>query len=119
MRIEAEHRTTAQLGRALLHDPDVEVAVLDGPREVPVLKRRPHRRVLVRRHAAPEHQRFGTATDARAQRSYQHVFLAELGQRGRPDLAVSGRAQPERVGLETYVLHETIASLPVRGWSLS
>ena len=73
VRVEAEHRPAAQLRRPLLHDADVEVAVLDRPREVPLLEGRPHRGVLVRRHAAPEHQRLGAAAHGRPQGAHHHV----------------------------------------------
>ena len=46
VRVQAEHRAAAQLRRPLLHDADIEVAVLDRPREVPFLKRCPHGVVL-------------------------------------------------------------------------
>ena len=46
VRVQAEDRAAAQLRRSLLHDADVEVAVLDRPGEVPLLERRPHRGVL-------------------------------------------------------------------------
>ena len=65
VRIEAEDRSAAQLRRSLLHRADVEVAVLDRPRELPLLERRPHCVVLARRHPAPEHQGLGAAADAR------------------------------------------------------
>ena len=97
VRVQAEDRAAAQLRRSLLHGADVEVAVLDRPREVPLLKRRPHRGVLGRRHPAAEHQRLGAAADAGPQGAHQHVVPPRLGQRDRPDLAAAGRAQPERV----------------------
>ena len=59
VRIQAEHGPAAQLRRSLLHRADVEVAILDRPREVPLLKWRPHGRVLGRWDATPEHQRLG------------------------------------------------------------
>ena len=46
VRVEAEDRAAEQLRRPLLHGADVEVAVLDRPREVALLERRPHRGVL-------------------------------------------------------------------------
>ena len=97
VRVQAEDRAAAQLRRSLLHDADVEVAVLDRPREVALLKRCPHRGVLGRRHTAAEHQRLGAAADAGPQGAHQHVVRPRLGQRDRPDLPAAGRAQPERV----------------------
>ena len=97
VRVQAEDRAAAQLRRSLLDGADVEVAVLDRPREVPLLERRPHRGVLARRHAAPEDQRLGAAADAGPQGAHHHVVPARLGQRDRPDLAAAGLAQPERV----------------------
>ena len=105
VRVQAEHRSAAQLRRALLHGADVEVAVLERPREVPLLKRRPHRGVLGRRHAAPEHQRLGAAADAGPQRAHHHVVAPRLGQRDRPDLPAAGRAQPERVRVGLHGPH--------------
>jgi hypothetical protein len=64
VRVQAEDRAAVQLLGSLLHGADIEVAVLDRGREVPLLKWRAHRGVLTRRHAAPEHERLGTATDA-------------------------------------------------------
>ena len=69
VRVQAEDGAPAQLGRPVLDDADVQVAVLDRPREVALLERRAHRGVLARRHAAPEHQRLGAAADAGAQRA--------------------------------------------------
>ena len=107
VRVQAEDRPAAQLRRALLDDADVEVAVLDRPREVPLLEGRPHRGVLARRHTAPEHQRLGAAADAGPQGAHHHVAPPRLGQCDRPDLPAAGRAQPERVHV---VLHGPLAS---------
>ena len=104
VRVQAEDRAAAQLRRPLLDGADVEVAVLDRPREVPFLERRAHRGVLARRHAAPEHQRLGPAADAGPQRADHHVAAPRLGQRDRPDLPAPGRAQPERVRIVEHVL---------------
>ncbi len=112
VRVQAEDRAAAQLRRPLLHGADVEVAVLDRPREVPLLERRPHRGVLVRRHAAPEHQRLGAAADAGPQGAHHHVVPPRLGQRDRPDLPAAGRAQPERVRV---VLHGPHVARPRSG----
>ena len=97
VRVQAEHRAAAQLGRPLLDRADAQVAVLERPREVPLLERRPHRGVLVRRHAAPVDKRLGAAADARAHGAHHHVVAARLGQPDRPDLPVARFAQPERV----------------------
>ena len=105
VRVQAEDRAAAQLRRAVLDGADAEVAVLDRPREVALLERRPHRRVLARRHAAPEHQRLGAAADARAQRPDQDVAAPRLGQRDRPDLSAPRRAEPERVRVVEHVLY--------------
>ena len=104
VRVQAEDRAAAQLRRPLLDGADVEVAVLDRPREVALLERRAHRGVLARRHAAPEHQRLGAAADAGPQRADHHVAAPRLGQRDRPDLPAPGRAQPERVRVVEHVL---------------
>ena len=105
VRVQAEDRAAAQLRRPLLDGADVEVAVLDRPREVPLLERRAHRGVLARRHAAAEHQRLGAAADAGPQRADHHVVRPGLGQRDRPDLPAPGRAQPERVRTVRHGLH--------------
>ena len=97
VRVQAEDRAAAQLGGPLLHGPDAQIAVLDRPREVPLLERRPHRRVLVGRHAAPEDERLGAAADAGAHGAHHHIAAPRTGQRDRPDLPTAGRAQPERV----------------------
>ena len=97
VRVQAEDRPAVQIGRALLYDADVEVAVLDGPREVSLLERRPHRGVLARRHAAAEHQRLGATADAGPQGAHHHVVPPRLGKRDRPDLAAARRTQPERL----------------------
>ena len=102
VRVEAEHRAAAQLGGSLLHGADVQIAVLDRPREVPLLERSPHRGVLVRRHAAPEHQRLGAAADPRPQGAHHHVVPSRLGQRDRPDLAEARRAEPERLRIDLH-----------------
>ena len=96
VRVQAEDRATAQLRRPLLDGADVEVAVLDRPREVAFLERRAHFRVLSRRHAASEHQRLGAAADAGPERADHHVAGPGLGQRDRTDLPAPGRTQPER-----------------------
>ena len=105
VRVQAEDRAAAQLRRSLLHGADVEVAVLDRPREVALLKWRPHRGVLVRRHTAPEHQRLGAPADAGPQGADHHVVRPWLGQRDRPDLPDAGRAQPERVRVGLHGPH--------------
>ncbi len=64
VRVQAEDRAAAQLRRPPHHDANVEVAVLDRSREVPLLKRRPHRGVLGGRHTAPEHQGLAASADA-------------------------------------------------------
>ena len=97
VRVQAEDGAAEQLGRPLLDDADAQIAVLDRSREVALLERRPHRRVLVGRHAAPEHQRLGAAADARAHGAHHHVAAPRRGQRDRPDLPAAGRAHPERV----------------------
>ena len=102
VRVQAEDRAAAQFRRPLLHGADVEVAVLDRPRELALLERRPHRGVLARRHTAPEHQRLGAAADAGAHGAHDDVVPPRLGQRDRPDLPAAGLAQPERVRV---VLH--------------
>ncbi len=65
VRVVTEDRSAAQFRRSVLHSADVEVAVLDGPRELPLLERRPHRAVLARRHPAPEHQCLSAAANPR------------------------------------------------------
>ena len=104
VRVQAEDRAAPQLRRSLLDHTDVEVAVLHGPREVALLKRRAHRGVLARRHAAAEHQRLGAATHAGAQRPDDDIAVPWHGQRDRPDLSAPGRAQPERMGVIEHVL---------------
>src|SRR6185436_20830734 len=64
-----------------------------------LLERRPQGGVLSRRHAAAEHERLGAAADAGVQRAHHDVVPARLGQRDRPDLAVAGRTQPERMSV--------------------
>jgi hypothetical protein len=96
VRVEAEHRAAAQLGRALLDGADAEVAVLHRPWEVALLERRPHHGVLAGRHAAAEHERLGAAADAGAQRPHHDVAHARLRQRRRADLADTRCAHPER-----------------------
>ncbi len=97
VRVQAEDRLAVQVRRALLDDADVEVAVLDGPREVALLEGGPHRGVLARGHAAAKHQRLGATTDSGPQGSHHHVVPPRLGKRDRPDLAPAGRPQPERL----------------------
>ena len=65
MRKEAEDGSAEQFRRSVLDRPDVEVAVLDRPRELTLLERRAHGGVLARRYTAPENQSLGAATDAR------------------------------------------------------
>ena len=102
VRVQAEDRAAAQLRRSLLHDADVEVAVLDRTGEVPLLERRPHRGVLARRHAAAEHQRLGAAADARPQGAHHHLIPPRLGQRDRSDLPAARRAEPERLCIDLH-----------------
>ena len=104
VRVQAEDGATAELRRPLLDDAHAEVAVLDRPREVALLERRAHRRVLARRHAAAEHQRLRPAADAGPQRADHHVAGSRLGQRDRPDLPVPGRPEPERMCVGGHVL---------------
>ncbi len=110
VRIEAENRTAAQLRGPLLNRPDVEVAVLDGSGEVPLLEGRPHRRVLVRRHRAAEDQRLGAAADAGERGADQHVVRSGIAQRGRSDLTAARGAQPERVRIGPPGHHATGSS---------
>ena len=105
VRVEAEDRATAELRRSLLHDAHVEVAVLDRPRKVPLLKRCPHGEVLGRRHPAPEDQRLGASADARPQRAHHHVTLPRPRERDRPDLTAARRAEPERVRVGPQARH--------------
>ena len=97
MRVQAEDRAAAQFRRSLLHGADVEVAVLDRPRELALLERCPHRGILARRHTAPEHQRLGAAADAGPHGAHHDVIPSRLGQRNPPDLAAARLAQPERL----------------------
>ena len=123
MRVEAEHRAAAQLRRPLLDGADVEVAVLDRPREIPLLERRSHRGVLARRHTAPEHQRLGAPAHAGPQRADQHVAPPWLGQPDRPDLPTPRRAQPvcvcdvEHVLCLAFVRHRCVVRPAVPGGS--
>ena len=105
VRIQAEDRAAAQLRRSLLHGADVEVAVLDRPREIPLLERRPHRRVLAGRHTATKHQCLGAAADARPQGAHHHVVPPRLGQREPADLPKARPAQPERVRIGRHGAH--------------
>ena len=92
VRVEAEDGATEQLGRTVLDDADVEVAVLDRRGELALLERRPHRRVLARRHTAAEDEGLGAAAHPRAQRAHHHVVRARAregrrcGSRPRPVL---------------------------------
>ena len=113
MRVEAEDGAAAQLRRPLLHGADVQVAVLDRPGEVALLERCAHPRVLVRRHAAPEHQRLGAAADARPHGAHDHVVAPRLGQRHRPDLPAARRAQPERVRDSSIADHRRDAAVHI------
>ena len=97
VRVEAEHRAAAQVGRPFLHGADVQVAVLDRPREVPFLERRPHPRVLVRRHSAAEYERLGAAADPRPYGAYDNVGRPRFGEPDRTDLSTTRRSQPERM----------------------
>ena len=89
VRVKTEDRVATQPRRSLLHSADAEVAVLDRRREITLLERCPHRRVLARWHAAPEHQRLGAPADARPQRAHEHVIRLRLGQREPEDLPVT------------------------------
>ncbi len=105
VREEAEDRAAAQPGGPLFDGADVEVAVLDRPREVALLERSPHRGVLTWRHTAAEHERLGAAADAGPQRAHHHVVSSGRGQRDRSDLPDAGRAQPERACLVVHGAH--------------
>ena len=76
-----------QVGRALLDDPDVEVAVLHRTREVAVLEGRSHRGVLALGHPALEDQGLGAPADGRADRADQHLVRPGEG-------SVTGRSSP-------------------------
>jgi hypothetical protein len=78
MRVQTEHRAAAQLRRPVLDGADIEVAVLDRAREVPLLEWRAHRGVLIRRHAAAEHERLGAAADAGPQRADHDIAAPRL-----------------------------------------
>ena len=104
VRIKAEDRPAAEVRWSVLDGADVQVAVLDRTREVALLERRAHRRVLARRHAAPEHERLGAAADAGPQRADHHVVASRFGERDRPDLPAARGAQPERVRVCGHVL---------------
>ena len=83
VRVQAEDGAAAQLRRPLLDDADVEVAVLDRPREVALLERRAHRRVLAGRDAAAEHECLGAPAHPRSQRAHEHLVRARQPQRVR------------------------------------
>jgi len=87
MRVQAEDRAAALLRRTLLDGADVEVAVLDGPREVRLLERRAYRGVLAGRHAAREQQRLGAAADAGPQRADHDIACPGSG-------SATGRISP-------------------------
>ena len=95
VRVQAEDRAAAQLRRSLLHRADVQVAVLDRPREVPLLKWSPHGGVLVRRHTASEHQRLGASADAGPQGAHHHVVPAPA-RAARPAGSPRSRARAAR-----------------------
>ena len=67
----------------LLDQPDVEIAVLHRRRELAVLERGAHRRVLAGRHPAAEHQRLGAPADPGVEGAHQHVVRAGRGERAR------------------------------------
>ncbi len=96
VRVEAEDRAPFQAGRPTLDHADVEVAVLDRPREVALLEGRAHRGVLALGHPATEHQRLGSAADAAVQRAHEHLVGAGLRQSHRADLATPRPCHPER-----------------------
>ena len=68
-----------------------------APREVPFVERRPHSRVLVRRHAAAEHERLGAAADTRPHGAHDDVGRARFGAIERTALSTIQRPQPERM----------------------
>ena len=98
MRVEAEHRATAELRRPLFHVPDVQVAVLDGPREVSLLERRTHPRALRGRYATAEHQRLGAAADPGPHSADDHVVPPGLGKPDLTDLSATRGSHPECTG---------------------
>jgi len=88
--VEAEHRPAEQRRRAGLDHADVEVPVLDRPREFAGLGGAAHRRVLAGRHAAAMDDQFGAAADSASDRAHQHLVGPGVGQRLRADLAHAG-----------------------------
>ena len=87
-------RPTSPAG-PVLHLADVEVAVLDGRRELADLERRPHPGVLARGHAAAEDEGLGAAADRREPGPHHDVVRPGGGQVDGADLALAGGTQPE------------------------
>jgi hypothetical protein len=96
--VQAEDGPAEEGARALLHDADAEVAVLDRTGELAVLERGAHDSVLTRRHLAAEDEGLGAAADPRDDGPDEDVVRARLPEPHRPDLAGSRCAQPEGTG---------------------
>ena len=92
-------------GRTAVDDADTQVAVLHRSGEVAVLKGGAHRGVLALGDVSVVHERLGAAADAGAECADQHLVGARFGQGHRPDLADSGGAQPECLGLSCQPDH--------------
>ncbi len=107
MWVKTEDSPSEQIVRARLDHPDIEVPVLDRPGKVPVLERRPHRRVQRWRHRSGEHERLRAAAYSRVQRADQHLVRPGRRQRDRADLAVARPAHPEGAGVERHASTES------------
>jgi hypothetical protein len=95
MWIETEHGAPAQLFGPVFNHAHVEVPVLDRPREVTLLERGAHRRVLVLRHPTAEDERLRSSADAREQRAHLDLTGTGLGQCDLPNLPVSRFIEPK------------------------
>ena len=94
--VQAEHASPDPPRLAVLDDPDGEVAVLDRPRQLTHLERRPHPFRDGVGHAAAVHEQLGAAADRRQGRADQGLPRAGRGDLLGADLAAARRDRPVR-----------------------
>ncbi len=99
VRIQAEHGAPHECRGTLLHDTDIDVAILDRGRELAHLKRCAHALILADRDLTAEYQRLAAPADTAVEGANQHLPGTWPGQGLLAQGALTGRRHPVRVCL--------------------